>query len=573
MPVSLPPTAALKEFLGPTTRHTRRVEIYESDGVTRWSKDQVARLKDGAVSVDYSRDERRTLDLTLSNTDGVLVNAPGEFWYDKIIKVYRGVQVREPGRLPKILIISDSTSTPLAPAFREMLVALGYGDVRINSLATDYYYDILPYDIIVGLGGTNKSALLKQAYEAGKSVIVMSDSSPDFITAVYGASYLTSNTPASTVAPQEITHPLARGWTSFNSSNDGTSMLMPNSSLAGSGQPTYTSLTTNTRAMGASQPAVGDGHAVYVNWRPTTAQFSAPQFRNFMISALDWLNPVELIDVWETQIGEFMIDRISEAHFPHDVKITGRDYTKKCLLSKYAFSTQFDAGQTLEAVIASIAGAAGITKRILPVTGITIGRSFFFDRNVSRWEAMKEICTAYDYEIFFDATGYLVIRPYRDPATTPPVIYLETGKNGQLASYEKSTTDTRIFNHVLITGESSDTAVIPVWAERKNESASSPTSIAEIGDRFMEFSSAFIQTQAQADALADTYISLHSLEEFELSFDSLMLPWLEAGDIMGWIDPDPAPGDPDTFLLYSMNIPLKLGTMSSTAKRVTNVGV
>ena len=41
MPVTIPPVEALEKFLGPTTRHTRRVEIYEADGETRWEKDTV----------------------------------------------------------------------------------------------------------------------------------------------------------------------------------------------------------------------------------------------------------------------------------------------------------------------------------------------------------------------------------------------------------------------------------------------------------------------------------------------------------------------------------------------------
>src|SRR5688572_3503030 len=44
---------------------------------------------------------------------------------------------------------------------------------------------------------------------------------------------------------------------------------------------------------------------------------------------------------WETQIGEFMIDQISEDYFPDEIKITGRDYAKKCLVSKLSNSMSF----------------------------------------------------------------------------------------------------------------------------------------------------------------------------------------------------------------------------------------
>jgi hypothetical protein len=313
------------------------------------------------------------------------------------------------------------------------------------------------------------------------------------------------------------------------------------------------------------------GKFLAVHFPISAYQFSDPSFQAFLHSQLHWLNPVVPLTHWETQVGEFMVDRISEPHFPYEMSITGRDYTKKCMLSKFSRATQFASGNSLESIIGAIAIGAGITKRSLPATNVVVGRSFFFERNTSRWEAMKEIATAYNYEIYFDATGYLVIRPFLDPSTSVPVIYIETGPDGQLASYEKSTSDSNIFNHWLVTGESSDSEVTPVWAEAKNEDPNSPTSIAEIGDRYNEIVSALVETTAQAQALADARLAVSQLEEFELNFESLMLPWLEVGEILGWVDPRPAPGDPSTFLLSNLTIPLELAPMSGTGRRVTIV--
>ena len=74
----------------------RRIAIYESDGKTLWRPDDMQnRLIDGAVNVDSDRDERRSVDLTLFNKDGLLnQDSEGGFWYDKIIKVYRGLVYR-----------------------------------------------------------------------------------------------------------------------------------------------------------------------------------------------------------------------------------------------------------------------------------------------------------------------------------------------------------------------------------------------------------------------------------------------------------------------------------------------
>jgi len=574
MPVTLPPVEALAEYLGATTRHIRRIEIYEADGSTRWGKDKIVRLKDGSVTVDYDRDERRALDLTLTNDDGVLKNAPGEFWYDKVIKVFRGVRINQPKRLPRILALQDKTGTfALANSFRQASVALGYGDVQVNELAADYATDISPYDIIVGLGNASPAqiTLLKNAYMAGKSVLVQDADAARFLQASF-ATTATTTVGASVMKPlEEITHPVAHGWTQFTPNNKATQTVYTvNSSHQTVIAPVYNN-TKYARVSAFSEPTQG-GRAVVYSFPVDEGQYKVDNFALLMLASLDWLNMTKPLAAWEVQIGEFMIDRITESNFPYEMKITGRDYAKKCLGSKYVEATQFAAGQKLETLIGAIATGAGITKRLLPATGVVVTQAFFFDRGTSRWEAMKEIATAYNYEIFFDATGFLVIRPFRDPTTTQPTLVIRTGEEGQIASYTKSTSDTSLFNHVLVSGESSDADTIPVWAEAKNTKPNSPTSIAKIGDRYWEYTSPFIETTAQAQQLANTYLSIHQLEEFELSFESLFIPWLEVGDILGWEDPRPATGDPHTFLLSSLSLPLKLGPMSGVAKRVTIVG-
>ena len=774
MPTTTPPEVALREFLGSTTQHIRRVEIYESDGVTRWSKDVKVRLIGGQVNVDYGRDERRTLDLELENADGVLINAPDEFWYDKIIKVYRGVRIDRPTRTPKILIISDKTGEQtLASSFRDALVTSGFGDVLVNTTAYTWG-DVLDFDILVGLGGAleDQIGLFEEAYAQGKSVYVQDSDAVAWMESVAPGTP-SIYTPDRTVAPLEGSpHPASKAWMQFENFtpiiltnldpdprataaanwlfSNGTSGAADLSNVTGASDGPVLSdgskITTYRRALvtadqtaGSSGPyrhvfltggsgdtvntgmwiranraivgtayfrfyngstvvgnkqvsvtlplnqwleltdlvtATGDYTAVRVWFVPTSAsylktgdiinwtggrvyrepeiqpyvdgdmtdtefydyawsgtvnnspstrsavagrsydvsgisqasvlsadpvdatysrivayqepirggrliathlpfdynQYDVPQVVNMLSSFFTWLNTTKPLLEWECQVGEFMIDRITERNFPYNVSLTGRDYTKKCLGSKFLYATQFAEGMALESIIASIAGAAGITKRSLPTTGIVVQREFFFDRGVSRWEAMKEIATAYDHEIFFDATGFLTLRPYRDPVTTGAVLTLKThSSDAQLVSYDKSTSDARIYNVVLVTGESSDANTPPVYGVARNDDPDSPTSTVKIGERVYQYTSSFITTEAQAQQVAESFLAVHALEEFELNFSTLMLPWLEVGDIIAWEDPRPAPGDPTSFLLDTLNIPLGLAPMDGSARRVTNV--
>lgn len=364
-----PPDEIVAAALGPYTRITRHVDIYESDGVTPFMLE--APFTDGSVNVDSTRNERRTLSLKLYNDDGALTIYPDGFWYDKIIKVYRGV-------------------------------------------------------------------------------------------------------------------------------------------------------------------------------RTSTTQY-------------------------ERQIGEFYIDQATEPHFPHEITITGRDGTKKMLQSKFQQATGFAMNTPIENIIEALALNSGIPsgKIDLPLTGISAARDFFYERGTERWAAAKEVANSYGYDIYFTHDGTLTITVFADPTLGQPEFEFVTGSTGSIASYEKHTSDSLLFNHVIVTGESADT--LPVWSEAKNEISGHPTSIARLGDKSWFYTSAFITTEAQALEVAQKFLRVSALEQFDVSIESIVLPWLDAGTIVDFIDPNPGAGDPTRYLLSSMEIPLLLKPMSSVVKRVTAV--
>lgn len=645
-----PPDEAIEKFLSASTRHTRRVEIYEQDGTTRWVKDTIARLKSGGVNVDYSRDERRTLDLTLDNSDGLILNAAGEFWYDKVIKVFRGVAVEKPAGIPRVGVISDKTApNDMAAAFRTVLVNANFGDVQVNVLA-DTTAKVADYDILVALSNTSggQIAVLTAAYRAGKSVLVFDTDAVAFAAATYNGEVGFSYAPGTVTPAANLSHPVAQGWVPFTLPALGNTTVYDLAGVTGevltniapvtsvavavttdlttdlvtltahgfvADEPisfpslttaaplvintTYyvsaTSLTANSfkvaltpggtpidltqtgsgtvtrtlsRIAATEDPGSG-GRAVVVSGLINTAFFSNAGFMSFIASAISWLNQEKAVDEWETQIGEFMIDRISEPNFPHEIRVTGRDYTKKCMLSKFEEAKNFETGYSLETLISSLASQAGVKKKQLPITGITIGKTFNYERGTSRWDAMKEIASAYNYNLYFSSTGYLVMEKFVDPSSEAPSIYINTGETGQISSYEKATTDARIYNYIVVTGESSDPTVPNVFAIAQNIDPNSPTSIDEIGQRVYTYTSSFMTTTQQCQNVADALLSVHSLEEFELNFETLMLPWLDVGQLIGFVDPSPAPGDPTSFLLTGLNFPLSLGPMSGDARRLT----
>jgi hypothetical protein len=280
--------------------------------------------------------------------------------------------------------------------------------------------------------------------------------------------------------------------------------------------------------------------------------------------------------LWEVQIGEFMIDRIDENRFPDLVKVTGRDYAKKCLTSKIQYSLSFPSFTPIEQIIQAVAANAGVTKFNLPITGQVYNRSIVFERGLERWKVLQQVADTIGYEVFFQGDGKLTMQRYPDPTYDPVAWEFTQGSpDGTLVEYKRSSNDSRIFNHIFVVGATTTVNDISttVFSEKRNDDPGSPTRISRIGDRVMPpVQSDYITDQTQADNLAAQLLAVNSLEEYSIDFSSVILPWLDAGDIITVEDDAATDFTPKRFLFSNFTIPLGLGAMTGNARRVTMVG-
>jgi len=171
--------------------------------------------------------------------------------------------------------------------------------------------------------------------------------------------------------------------------------------------------------------------------------------------------------------------------------------------------------------------------------------------------------------VFFDNYGTFTMRPFVDPVTSPVQMEFLTGRMGNLVDFQRSAADARLYNHVVVYGDADDNPL--VFAEAENNNPMSPTRIAKIGRRTYKYASKFISTNAQALETANKFLAVVSLEQYEVSLESFVLPWLEANDAVECFLPDSEDYEPTRFILPSFSIPLALGTQSGNAKRVTIV--
>lgn len=583
-----PPDEVIAAIERGTSEIIRRIEFYEADGKTRWyptgdPNTDKSRLVEGSISVDSSRDERRTLDLTLLNNDKLLnPNSNGGLWYDKVIKVFRGVKYAVSLVQPRIAIVDMGTAAgPSDPyRFKSLLGSLGFTRVDVL-LSAATLSDVTDYDLVVAATGavaTSKAAFLKSVYNSGRGVITISIANGTavlpFVTSDIAA---TNAANAWGISPVTYDTPFSGAFTTEAAPATVTTGRIPSvldvTALAIS---RYTSAQYANAITGiiASNTSGGRWFDLHIQ------TVSGVQAKRLLKAGIDWTRDYQAYRNWEVQQGEFVIDKIDTANFPYQAKITGRDYTKRCLTSKFEKASSFSSTTNLSRFVRAIAANAGISKFRVPTVDATLGTDISVERGTERWAIMVQAANANNYELFFDNQGYLVMREYSDPALSPVTITFQTGKQGNLVQYSKSINDSRIYNHICVYGDpsDSDTERMPYFGEAKNLDPDSPTHIRQPGevsgleDRLYTFASTFFTSDAQAQTLAESLLKIHALESYEISFDTLYYPWLEAGEIVNFLDPDAGSTDPTRFLMDTITYPVALGPMSATGKRVTFVG-
>lgn len=567
------PAEVLSAIQSGTTTVTRRTEIYEANGTTKWDPEgdslYTPRVTGGSITIDYNRDERRAADFSFDNRDNALRPEPLHgFWYDKIIKVFRGVQYATKDTSPKILIC-DAPDLTTAYALRAILATIGFDNCSVSLNGS--YAAVKSYDIFVSYNPTGAavvSTVFQQAYQAGKGVMT------------FGNQYTAANLPfitttgstvtkAVALTPTTFDNPLRGGWTAESTTTTDSTLL-----ITGLG-PEATAVATDLDGATTHYTAIVAANVSGGRWFHFAPHQIRTQGKILIRKAVEWIRDWNPTAEWELQIGEFMIDNFKERNRPRIMNVSCRDMTKKMLGSKLEQSLSFAKGTPIIDVVRAMAANSGITKMRLPVSVKTLNARVDLERGTPRWTVAKQICTANNYELYFDRQGYLTMREFIDPSFGPISQVFKTGKisqGGNLVDYERSADDSRLFNHVIVVGERENDSLPPYFAELKNTNSASPTNIARIGDRLMDpIIGNYFTSSAQCFETAHNMMKVAALESYQLSFSSIMYQWLECGEVIQIRDPDALPTDPDRYLLDTLNLPMALGPMSGTGKRVTIV--
>lgn len=552
----------------------RSMEIFESDGVTPWNpasdETTMRRLVSGGVNVDYNSSERRKLDIILDNTDGLLsTNPDGGFWYDKIIKVWKGIKYPVRSVSPPTAIL-EAPSISEGVRIQRIFSSLGFEKTDIHTASTTGIEAYEYYVSYTSTAATGLASELKTRFESGKRVVTISVGNTnvqlDFYTAgtaraarPWGIAPVSSDTPTKGSFAAETATPDAAGWGA--SAVSAWAVALATSGVG----PNPTDITATL--------AVHSSGGMWLDIR--LPNVNGPEAQKLLRAGLNYMRGYSPYRIWETQIGEFMIDGINSDRFPNQVKVTGRDYTKKMLQSKLRHNTTFVAGTKIRDIVYSVAINSGIpaNKLRLDIGDEAVAADMSFDRGTDRWTIAKGACDAFTYELYFDGAGFLVARKFLDPYLSPVNWTFKTGSDGNLVTYDKSTNDSRIFNHIIVFADPASGDGLPFFGEAYNDDPDSPTNRNRIGDRVEPpFQANWLNSDEECQNFAVMRLKVAALESYDISFSSIYYPWLDGGEIVEILMPGRGEHEPTKFLLDTISYPLDLGPMSATSKRVTYVG-
>lgn len=540
-----------------------RADIYEADTTTPWMLD--APLLDGSVSVDFARDERRQCSLVFANPTGALKSRPGGFWYDKVIKVFRGIRghinyLQDDGTLP---IYDDDLET-----IEDETILLEDWETQIGEFYIDDI-DMTRFPGAVSVSGRDGTKKLLQAKFATSTEFASGVSIESIVQAVAFAGGI----------------PIAK-------------MNLPLTGVNTDRKHLYDRTTERWAAI--KEVCEVNGYQVYFDYEGllTLEPFADPADpgespsvwtfeiggRNVRNGDFEDLNPVNGEPEWwyEVTTGSptFAVTNDGQAR--------SGDYAARITTPTGADGGGVYSGR-LKVEPGWVFRISAWSKATVNTGGGKYIRAMFRTSEAAAWSAEAMVVNNANFTHEYTEDSGLITVPagishmdirldnwtgtaktvWWDDVLVERVFPAEDVK-GNLVNYQKKSLSARIYNHVVVTGESSDRP--PVWEQVENNEPTSPTRIAELGRRTYFYTSAFITTEAQALATAQRFLAIHALEAFEVGLESIVLPWLEPGQVVEFIDPEAAASDPVRYLLSDITIPLRPAPMAANVKRVTVVG-
>jgi hypothetical protein len=213
------------------------------------------------------------------------------------------------------------------------------------------------------------------------------------------------------------------------------------------------------------------------------------------------------------------------------VALTGKDRSETIRRARFTDTYVITEGTNVaDAIRTLISGRTGISRFNFMLTSHTTPR-IVAQAGDDPWELAESLARNIGGILFFDRDGIPTLRPEPDSSASSALTLAE-GAEAMLSDVESTLDESKTYNHVIVTGESTDNAA-PIRAEAQDDDPDSSTYVGGgFGDVPYFYTSRMIYTQAQAQDVADATLRRVLRLSRKVTATILPAPHLDADDVV-----------------------------------------
>jgi hypothetical protein len=233
------------------------------------------------------------------------------------------------------------------------------------------------------------------------------------------------------------------------------------------------------------------------------------------------------------QLGEYRVDDIGRSEI-------GRLTLAGSGLESYIVDARFLQPRVPPTGVSTVQAISDLITESVP--GVTrIYPMNTYDRRVQatapwdrdRIDAVLALADSLNTDVYADYDGRFVIADKPTARERVPMFVANAGDGGVLVGRDVSNTRDGVYNAVSVTGESTDRDGPPVWNWARDNDPASPTYFyGPFGQKPRFYSSQYIYDNTQAGQVAGSMLTEALAVNSTLSFESLAMCFLTAGDVV-----------------------------------------
>lgn len=233
------------------------------------------------------------------------------------------------------------------------------------------------------------------------------------------------------------------------------------------------------------------------------------------------------------QLGEYRVDEIGRSEVGH-ITVSGSGLESYIVDDRFLQPRTPPYGESTLAVIQQL-----ITEAV-PATPTVVNQNTTDTRVLAtapwdrdRIDALLALGDSLNADVFSNNAGIFVIKDKPTLVGRVPVFLMNYGEGGvQIGKSEKNTRD-GVYNAISVSGQSTDQSIPPVWGWAYDDDPDSPTFyFGNFGKKPRFYSSQYIYSDAQCASVALTMLAEALAINRTLTFESLAVCFLEAGDVV-----------------------------------------